>query len=191
MTQRPGYFTSHQVAQMLGVSLPTVGNWAKAGKLIAHRTPGGHRRIPRAELLRFLREHDFPIPEGLEEPTLTRRVLIVDGGMDFGAILAEYLTINHDYNVKQADDGFTAGWLCSEYQPSIVIIDMDIPGLDLIKIVKLLGEASNQSRSAVIALASAHNPSTETQLIGLGVSAVVRKPAKLHELAALIANASS
>ena len=188
MADRPGYFTSHQVAQMLGVSLPTVGNWAKAGKLTAHRTPGGHRRIPRAELLRFLHEHGFPIPQGLEEPSVKRRVLIVDGGMDFGDILAEYLTINHDYDVKQAEDGFSAGWLCSQYQPRVVIVDMDIPGLDLFKIVKLLADGPSKTSAAVIVLASAHNPSTESQLIELGVAAVVRKPAKLNELAVLIGN---
>ena len=41
----PSYFTTFQVAKFLGVSPPTVVNWVNSGLLVAHRTPGGHRRM--------------------------------------------------------------------------------------------------------------------------------------------------
>ena len=44
------YLTTTQAAEMLSVSPDTVLKWVKAGKLRAHRTLGGHFRIPFQEL---------------------------------------------------------------------------------------------------------------------------------------------
>lgn len=44
------YVSPGDVAQLFGVSVATVRNWDRDGKLIAIRTPGGHRRFLRADL---------------------------------------------------------------------------------------------------------------------------------------------
>lgn len=44
-----------EVAQIFGVDPQTVFRWAKAGKLPSIRTPGGHRRYPRAGVEAALR----------------------------------------------------------------------------------------------------------------------------------------
>lgn len=41
------------VAKMLGVDPKTVSRWAKVGKINGFRTPGGHLRIPAAEVERI------------------------------------------------------------------------------------------------------------------------------------------
>jgi excisionase family DNA binding protein len=43
-----------QVAASLGVTINTVKNWARAGKIRAVRLPSGHYRIPAGELDRLL-----------------------------------------------------------------------------------------------------------------------------------------
>src|SRR6266568_4650408 len=60
-----GFYTTHEAAQVLGVSLPTVVNWIKARRLKAHRTPGGHRRIAREDLAGFMLRQGIPLPPGL------------------------------------------------------------------------------------------------------------------------------
>jgi excisionase family DNA binding protein len=42
--------TPHEVAQMFGVDPKTVTRWARAGRLTAIRTLGGHRRYLGAEV---------------------------------------------------------------------------------------------------------------------------------------------
>jgi excisionase family DNA binding protein len=58
--------TPREVAEMLGVRTATVGMWARTGALKpAMRTPGGHRRYRRADVLAFRtgRGPDAPSPE--------------------------------------------------------------------------------------------------------------------------------
>ncbi|MFM2089727.1 MAG: hypothetical protein RLZZ127_216 [Planctomycetota bacterium] len=43
----------------IGVSESTVKRWVDDGRLRVMRTPGGHRRIPVGEAVRFLREHRY------------------------------------------------------------------------------------------------------------------------------------
>ena len=42
-----------QAAKLMSVSYPTLKQWIYKGKLQTVRTPGGHHRIPRAEIERF------------------------------------------------------------------------------------------------------------------------------------------
>ena len=46
--------TPAEVAQLFRVSPKTVTRWARAGKLSAKRTLGGHRRFSEAEVRAFL-----------------------------------------------------------------------------------------------------------------------------------------
>lgn len=48
--------TPSEVAQMFRVNPKTVTRWARAGKLTAIRTLGGHRRFRASEIERCLRE---------------------------------------------------------------------------------------------------------------------------------------
>lgn len=46
--------TTGEVARALGVTINTVKNWVRGGRIHAVRLPSGHLRIPRAELERLL-----------------------------------------------------------------------------------------------------------------------------------------
>lgn len=52
--------TPRQAALRLGISYPTIKQWIYHGKLKNVKTPGGHYRIPEAELDRFLHKAKRP-----------------------------------------------------------------------------------------------------------------------------------
>jgi excisionase family DNA binding protein len=52
-----------QLAQALGVSESSVKRWVDGGRIDARRTPGGHRRIPVPEAIRFVRQSQHSLAE--------------------------------------------------------------------------------------------------------------------------------
>lgn len=57
MSDSSAWLSLREAADMLGVHPATVRNWADDGKLPARRTPGGHRRFRRADLLQYAETH--------------------------------------------------------------------------------------------------------------------------------------
>ncbi len=134
----PEYFTTFQVARFLHVSPPTVVNWVNSGLLTAHRTPGGHRRIAKADIIAFARENDYPVPEfgppgpiqlplpsRASEPS-SRRVLIVDDMPDFCGVLKDYLLLLGGFDVEVAFSGFAAGRTVERFKPEVILLDFNL-----------------------------------------------------------------
>ena len=54
--EREVLLTPTEVAEMFRVNPKTVTRWAKAGKISAIRTLGGHRRFRASEIVRYLEQ---------------------------------------------------------------------------------------------------------------------------------------
>lgn len=50
---RDKFLKTHDAAQQIGVSYPTLKQWIYSRKIQAMRTPGGHYRIPESEISRL------------------------------------------------------------------------------------------------------------------------------------------
>lgn len=65
-----------EIARATQVTPRTVAKWIDSGLLKGYKIPGpgGHRRVPRVELLAFLRQHNLPLemmppdPSDLSDP---------------------------------------------------------------------------------------------------------------------------
>ena len=44
-------YTTYQISKICSVSATAVINWINQGKLLAYKTPGGHRRVKKEDLV--------------------------------------------------------------------------------------------------------------------------------------------
>ena len=55
------YYSTVEVAKLCSVTRFSVINWAKQGILKSTKTPGGHRRIHRVDLITFIKTYKIGI----------------------------------------------------------------------------------------------------------------------------------
>src|SRR5437868_5606763 len=120
-------YTTHEVSRFLQVNPRSVINWIDQSLLSSYRTPGGHRRIRRDDLLAFLRKHQIPTPESLVDEKFT--VLVVDDEDEIVQIVKTFLQ-RQGYEIATAADGITALIEVGRVKPDLLILDIMMPGVD-------------------------------------------------------------
>ncbi len=170
---------------MLGVAVSSVAKWIDEDKIEAGRTPGGHRRIEKDDFVRFLHQHNFRIPPELQ-PEITK-ILIVDDEKSFVKRLAE--EIGHRYpqsEVSVAFDGYSAGEIVGLVKPAVIILDLQMPGMDGCEVCRRIKSNPLIGQAAVIAVTADPNPKLMGKIIALGACACLPKPLNVDALVAEI-----
>lgn len=170
-------FTTFETAKLCHVAPLSIINWVNAGRLPAFRTPGGHRRIRREDLIRFMRDGGIPLPDELREGSGKAKVLVVDDEASIREMLAEHLTTRPNaYEVLTAADGFEAGRLVATFKPDVVLLDLRMPGLDGFQICRTIKADPDTSNTVVIAMTGFYSPETEARILECGAVRCLAKP---------------
>jgi excisionase family DNA binding protein len=180
-------FTTFEAAKLCHVSPLSIINWVNAGRLPAFRTPGGHRRIRREDLARFMRENGIPLPEELRDGSGRKRVLVVDDEAGIRDVIAESLTRRTmPYEVMTAADGFEAGRLVATFRPDVVLLDLRMPGLDGFQVCRTIKGDSETTSTVVIAMTGYHTVETEARIVECGAVRCLAKPIEPSAIAAVV-----
>jgi CheY-like chemotaxis protein len=116
------------------------------------------------------------------------RVLIVDDYRDGREMLAEYLKFL-TFPVAEAGDGQAAIDLAASWRPDIILMDLQMPGMDGWEVTRRLKADPETAGMLVVAL-TAHALKREVQAaLDAGCDAVVPKPYALTRLADALARA--
>src|SRR3954469_13746128 len=167
-------FTTGQVAKICKVAPRTVSKWFDSGRLKGYRIPGSQdRRIPREQLIRFLKEHGMPLGELEEEEW--HKVLLIGTEKLFNDRLNELLPASEDYKFELANSGFEAGMLAGSYHPDTIIIDLGLGRSEAIQIVSNLRKDEAYTGTLIVGLASEDEAAPE-QLGQYGFNDVFKKP---------------
>jgi excisionase family DNA binding protein len=184
---RKSVFTTFETAKLCHVSPLSIINWVNAGRLPAFRTPGGHRRIRREDLIRFMRDNGIPLPEELREGSGRPKILVVDDEASIREVLAEHLTTRGTpYEVLTAADGFEAGRLMATFRPDLVLLDLRMPGLDGFQVCRTIKADPESSSTIVVAMTGYFSPETESRILECGAVRCFAKPIEPSTLSAFI-----
>ena len=190
MTDKPTsekLLTTREVAELLGVTAPTVISWVKKGHLCASLTPGGHRRVAMSEVVRFADVSGSVLlgnhTQGYRLASRDLRILILDGDAEFSEMVVEFLNLQPHMTGKSAIGAIDVGYQLGTFRPDVVLCGVDVPGVQVQAVIEIAMQAP---KTRVYLLTS--NQTQQDVLLSkdLQVEGVLEKPLKLDDLLALI-----
>jgi excisionase family DNA binding protein len=173
---------------MLGVSVPTVVNWTRAGRLDAHKTPGGHRRISQEAIQEFGREWDYPLPEALQiREVAPRGVLVIDPEPDFAELVIEMLSMDGgSVDAWAAADALSAGLYIGRHLPAVIVLDVGMGGIDPVAMARRLAADAETRGTRLLGLTSVVDPSLAQRVRDAGYADVRPKGGDLMSLVKMV-----
>lgn len=171
-------YTTHEVSRLLQVNPRSVINWIDQNLLPSYRTPGGHRRIRRDDLLGFLRKHQIPTPPSLMEDG-SFSVLIVDDEEDITQIIKAYFERKGGFQVTTVSDGISALLEVGRAKPDLLVLDIMIPGVDGVEVCRRI-KADPSASTIIIAISG--QPELEEKILQAGGDIFLTKPLDLEKL---------
>src|ERR1700734_1585567 len=167
-------FTTGQVAKICKVAPRTVSKWFDSGRLRGYRIPGSQdRRIPREQLIRFLKEHGMPLGELEEEGW--HKILIIGAEKLFIDRVQELLPDAEDYKYEVAHSGFEAGIRAESFHPDTIVIDLAMGRSEGLQIAANLRRNPAYETTLIVAIASEDEASPDA-LTQHGFNDAYKKP---------------
>ncbi|MCO4770177.1 MAG: response regulator [Deltaproteobacteria bacterium] len=183
MTERKA-FSTQQAAALCGVDRRSMLRWVKAGVLPSYQTGGGRWRIQPDDLVAFMRDRGMAVPAELAPSWPT--VVIVDDDEGFVNALRRVVSARRpDARVLTAMDGFTGGMLVAAERPDLLLLDVQMEGLDGVEVCRRIRADASLGSISIVILSGHLNEELEAELRGLGVLHCLRKPvppAQIHGL---------
>ncbi|MEJ2444928.1 MAG: response regulator [Exilibacterium sp.] len=171
--------TTGEAARHCGVTFRTVIRWIERGRLKAYKLPGrGDHRIRADDFVIFLRENSMPVPD--EFGGGNRMILVVEDQPEMAAAIRRVLT-RANYEVAVARDGFEAGTFLARHRPSLVTLDLKMPGVDGLQVLTYIREHSEHADTRVLVISAETTEGLERALIA-GANDVLQKPFENTEL---------
>ena len=113
-------------------------------------------------------------------------VLVVDDDPFIRRLIATTLEDVGDFRLYEAGDGIEALEVAQRERPSLVFLDVDMPGLDGIGACRALRAAGETSDATIVMLTAAHGDSVERQAEEAGADLFLTKPFSPLDLLRLV-----
>lgn len=172
--------TTGEVAKICNVAPRTVSKWFDSGALKGYRIPGSRdRRIPAAELIKFMKAHGIPF-EGVS--TGRTRVLIVDDERDIVDVLERILSQQTSYEVRTATNGFQAGMESERFKPHVMLLDIHLGEGDARQLADLVRRSEQLQFTKIIAMSGKLTDGQALALRGQGFDGFLKKPFQVRQV---------
>ena len=178
-------FTTGEAAEICKVSQQTIIRCFDSGRLHGFRVPGSRfRRIPRVELLRFMKANE--IPTDLLEST-RKRVLVVDDDEQIVELFMDVLGRDNRFEVRAAATGYDAGLLTEQFKPHLILLDYMLPDINGNVVCDRIRDNPDLAHTKIIIVSGVVKPEEIDALLKSGADEFVKKPFNISELVARVA----
>ncbi len=181
---RKKIFTTGEAAVVCKVSQQTIIRCFDSGRLNGFRVPGSKfRRIPREELIRFMRENDIPL-ENLEGDR--KRVLIVDDDPAIVELFEDIFDRDGRFEYRTATTGYDAGMQTEAFRPHLIILDYMLPDVNGSVVCERIRASEHARDTRILFISGVVNQPEIDALFDAGGDAFIKKPFTLDQLMAKI-----
>jgi excisionase family DNA binding protein len=174
--QKP--LTTGQIAAYCHVSHVTVLKWIKEGRLKAYTIPSGHYRIQKQDFHDFLVQHKMPIDESFFAEEATKVLVVDDDAKTYKLIASAF----DEYKFASAANGFEAGLRLADFQPDLLILNLDTAGVDVLEICQNVKTSPATKRTKILVLAKSAKEEAVTEALASGADGYLVKPLQVEEL---------
>jgi len=173
-------FTTGEAAEVCKVSQQTIIRCFDSGRLGGFRVPGSRfRRIPRGELVRFMRTNDIPLdPLGGPE----RKVLVVDDDPAILKLVVEAFRRDDRYEIRTASSGLEVGEITEEFRPDLILLDYLLPELSGPAVCDWIRARPKFAGIKVVFVSAAATDAEVQDLLRRGADGFIRKPFALEDI---------
>lgn len=179
-------FTTGEAAEICKVSQQTIIRCFDAGRLQGFRVPGSRfRRIPRVELLRFMKAND--IPTDILEST-RKRVLVVDDDTQIVELFEDVLGKDERFEVRTAGTGYDAGIMTEQFKPHLILLDYMLPDINGNLVCKRIRQNPDLGSTKIIIVSGVVRPEEIDALLESGADDFVKKPFNIGDLVDRVSN---
>jgi len=176
-------FTTGEAAQVCKVSQQTIIRCFDSGRLNGFRVPGSRfRRIPRDELIRFMKSNSIPLD--LIEAGSVKRVLVVDDDPSIVELFEDMLAGDGRFEVKTAATGYDAGLLTESFRPHVIVLDYMLPDINGNVVCERIRANEDLNGTKIVFVSGVVNREDSDQLISAGADGFVKKPFDVAEFMA-------
>jgi len=173
-------FTTGEAAEICRVSQQTIIRCFDSGRLSGFRVPGSRfRRIPRAELIKFMKTNEIPL-DALEGGA--KRVLVVDDDPEIVELFKDVLDRDGRFEVRTAATGYDAGALTESFKPHLIVLDYMLPDINGNVVCQRLREREDTRDTKIIFVSGVVNPDEIESLMQSGADDFVKKPFNVEQL---------
>ncbi len=172
--------TTGEAAEICNVSQQTIIRCFDSGRLEGFRIPGSRfRRIPRDNLIKFMRENHMPL-DNVE--TGKRKILIVDDDEEIVELMVDVLSRDGRFDIKTASSGYDAGIMTEQFRPDLVLLDYMLPDVNGNIVCQTIRGNPQLQNIRIIIVSGVVNASEIEDLLDAGAEEFIRKPFDIVEL---------
>ena len=192
MTDNNVLLSPSEAAELLNVSPVTLRQWSQKGRIPFQITPGGHRRYKRSELYSFAKIMGMELSDPSAraqtgfvpgKPLQSLSILIVDDNKE----LCEFLKVmleryEPNWQITLAHDGFEAGLRVQQLKPDVMIVDLNLPGLNGDELCLNIKSIDDLKHVRLIGMSGMIDAAGIDQFLRAGAEIVLEKPITQEDL---------
>jgi CheY-like chemotaxis protein len=161
------------------------------GQVRLDTAPGGGARfvvrLPTGKVEPLPADFGLPWDEPPQRPSIrAKRVVVVDDN-DINREMVAMFLISKGFRVEQADSGLRGIELIERLLPDVVLMDIQMPGMDGIEAIRRLRAREFTAHTPIIAVTALAMASDRARCLAAGADHYLSKPVRLGELARMVA----